>query len=76
VDTAILHEVDKLLGCKTPPAIEYLFVEPYSQLKIFGFGIPVNPYGQYVVFFLRVCGCCVCSSCRCDSTFSLELLNS
>src|SRR5690606_30443917 len=45
----ILEEIDEALGVSKPPAVEYIFVQPYSDMSVpylkFGFGR--NPYGQY-----------------------------
>eukprot|EP00007_Cunea_sp_BSH-02190019_P006131 CAMPEP_0174230428 /NCGR_PEP_ID=MMETSP0417-20130205/1207_1 /TAXON_ID=242541 /ORGANISM="Mayorella sp, Strain BSH-02190019" /LENGTH=312 /DNA_ID=CAMNT_0015308123 /DNA_START=37 /DNA_END=972 /DNA_ORIENTATION=- len=53
IDPQVLTEVDRALGCEKPPAIEYLFVEPFSQFHIFGFGIPINPYGHAALRYTR-----------------------
>ena len=40
----------------SPPAVEYLFVEPFGSFRIWGsFGFGLNPYGQYVFqFYFKV----------------------
>lgn len=51
-DPDLEHSAARLLevikGQGKPPAIEVIFVEPFTVFKIAGtnFGIPFNPYGQ------------------------------
>lgn len=44
----ILKELDSKLNVKKPPAVEYIFVEPHSSVKLLGsFGFNFyNPFGQ------------------------------
>lgn len=47
------EETPKIERKSKPPAIEYLFVEPYGSFRIFGsFGFGFNPYGQLDLFFI------------------------
>lgn len=51
----ILGDLDKFLGSREPPAVEYVFVEPYLNFarktgRVFGrWQITLNPYGHAVV---------------------------
>merc|ERR1712137_189926 len=58
----ILSELDKVIFskyspeeqekriCPKPPAVEYLFVEPFGSVKVWGrLGFGVNPYGHAAV---------------------------
>ncbi|MBI5241513.1 MAG: hypothetical protein HY926_13655 [Elusimicrobia bacterium] len=46
----VLGEVDRSLGRKAPPALEYIFVKPLATLRLDrGSGTGTNPYGHAVV---------------------------
>ncbi|KAL6075885.1 Transmembrane protein [Balamuthia mandrillaris] len=50
--TTVLREVDAVLGRDKPPAVEFIFVEPYSDFAfpiIGGYGLSRNPYGHAAV---------------------------
>lgn len=47
--STILDDIDKALGCTKPPDIEFLFVETFPKITIFGFDIPSLPFGHAVV---------------------------
>lgn len=45
----IFNMIDTSLGCKTPPAIEYIYVTPVKSYKIFSSDSSINPYGHALV---------------------------
>jgi len=46
----ILSEIDRSLGVTKPPAIEFIFVEPYASMKVMpGVGLSRNPYGHAAI---------------------------
>lgn len=48
----ILGEIDELLGMTKPPAIEFIFVEPYASWNLFfipNVGLSRNPYGHAAI---------------------------
>lgn len=45
-----VQEVDKALGRSKPPAVEYILVMPFANLRLpFGLGISYNAYGHAAV---------------------------
>lgn len=48
----ILGEIDEALGVKKPPAIEFIFVEPYASWDVYviqNLGLSRNPYGHAAI---------------------------
>jgi hypothetical protein len=48
---SVLAEIDRALGVNKPPAVEYIFVEPYADfgLPFSTYGFSRNPYGHAAV---------------------------
>ena len=41
-----MAEIDRTLGYHSPPAIEYVYVEPYLNVATEHYKISANPYGH------------------------------
>eukprot|EP01113_Clastostelium_recurvatum_P045622 TRINITY_DN7859_c0_g1_i2.p1 TRINITY_DN7859_c0_g1~~TRINITY_DN7859_c0_g1_i2.p1 ORF type:complete len:393 (-),score=51.15 TRINITY_DN7859_c0_g1_i2:72-1250(-) len=53
----ILSSIDAALGVKKPPAVEFIFVEPWLALGVFkSFGLSINPFGHAAIRYTMPSG--------------------